>query len=94
MVLGVLSRCGIRYVAVLNLVMSLIPSSSSRSRLASMQTNSSRGVYATLLGHKGEVTTIKPVHERGGKTTFISGDSHGEIRIWQQGEGKEVRGLT
>lgn len=49
------------------------------------------GVYATLLGHAGEVTTIKRVREENGKTTIVSGDSVGGVRVWAEGEDKQVR---
>lgn len=52
---------------------------------------SNRGVYATLLGHRGDVTTLKRVRSENGCATLVSGDSVGEVRIWREGEDKSVR---
>jgi len=54
------------------------------------QNSNSQGVYAALSGHSGQVTTVKTVHEADGRARLISGDSQGNVRIWQQGEGKDV----
>lgn len=46
-------------------------------------------MFATLNGHKGDVTTIKIVKEQDRQVTLVSGDSVGEVRVWQQ-EGRQV----
>lgn len=58
--------------------------------MAEDQDTHSKGVYAALSGHAGQVTTIKIVHEVDGGARLISGDSNGNVRIWQQGECKDV----
>jgi elongator complex protein 2 len=42
-------------------------------------------VHATLPGHLGQVTTLKLLSDSPGSTTFVSGDSVGEVRIWREG---------
>lgn len=53
--------------------------------IALWDSSSNRGVHATLQGHKGLVTTIKLLP--GGR--LVSGDSIGEIRIWNSVNGDD-----
>lgn len=52
-------------------------------------------MYATLLGHKADVTTVTRINERdvNGRTcaAFVSGDGVGEVRVWDTEDGKRVR---
>ncbi|KAK4684880.1 elongator complex protein 2, partial [Tremellales sp. Uapishka_1] len=57
------------------------------------EAETSRGVYATLPGHKGQVTTVKRLSDSKGKTRFVSGDSLGEVRVWE-GEHDQVGKLS
>ena len=50
-----------------------------------------KGVYDTLPGHKGHVTSIKLLERSDGAANFVSGDAAGEIRIWQSGPKGSVR---
>ncbi|KAL1411052.1 Elongator subunit elp2 [Vanrija albida] len=59
------------------------------STVALWDTNGARGVYATLLGHRGAVTTLKVVSEHGGRVVFVSGDAVGGVRLWAEGEGRQ-----
>ena len=57
-----------------------------------------QGIYSTLPGHKGQVTTVKLISEAEGRAKFVTGDTEGNIRIWSQTDNKNVRlresGLT
>ncbi len=50
-----------------------------------------RGVYATLPGHKGQVTSVKLLSDANAGPVFISGDAAGEVRLWEPGRQDTVR---
>jgi elongator complex protein 2 len=66
------------------------------------QNNNGSGVHATLAGHAGQVTTVKLLNQVDGLASFVSGDTEGNVRIWEQSQDRSVsrtslipaRGLT
>nr|ODN87872.1 elongator complex protein 2 [Cryptococcus depauperatus CBS 7841] len=48
--------------------------------IAIWDTTTSRGIYATLPGHKGQVTTVKLLQDG----RLVTGDEIGDVRMWQE----------
>ena len=55
------------------------------------QNDKFKGVHATLQGHKGQVTAVKLVSDEPGRTKIVSGDTEGNVRVWEEGQGNSVR---